>query len=188
MEQNLNELQKGEIRILKEYPDIIENIETLNLVLTPLEKWLFLYMVDKKLPATTRYIFSQTIVKLFYEVTSTHASQKPLKYSYLLYNFSEKRPYIDLDVRGKIREEFMKKNKPPTSITKTTGVIIKLLQKHNIHYPSYNKIESDLRKLESWGILRRRIDGKKVYWILNPPFYFKIKDKIKEILDKKLIQ
>lgn len=171
----MEEIQE-ELRIIKEYPDLKQNIEVLNLVLTNLQRWILKQILRVKRPATTRGLFTRMMMSLY----SKLANQYKIEDSELLINEDMPQKMVkDL----KIIADASIKEKNPSITYLVENVVKPHFKKYNISYPSYNKIEGDLNTLMSWGILSNYKNGIITYWIINPKFYLYFKDHFKKIIE-----
>ena len=202
MEPNLEE-----IKILKEYPYLKQNIEVFNHILLPLERWLFKRILQEKKPITTRKFYSIMMIDLIsFFLTDPRLSDVELSLDDIKYYGRVRKNLEKEDIKLIIVDDrflssdkkdlkdivisFVQQSKNfkgksggyPMSETDNISIIEETFKKFKVPYYSYNKIESDLERLEKWGVLITRKEGRKKYWIINPKFYHFFKNNIKQIL------
>jgi len=149
---------------------IIDNIDILNNILTPLE----MSIIDiLEQPRTVKEIRDYYIIELAED---------------LKLNLDKHKGIVQSDVYKKIgRGKFVQHPKYPhillrkyESIPKTSKELEKELKKRKIKIPSYEKFDNILLSLEKLGITARRYDTLKkgkFLWILNPNFLIVRKQK-----------
>ncbi|MFH1591986.1 MAG: hypothetical protein ABIB47_01320 [Candidatus Woesearchaeota archaeon] len=158
------------LKIVKEYPDLKNNIEVLNLVLLDLQKWLLRHMAIYKRPTTTRSFFTKIMNDLF----ARRIRGDPTGESDILESgITQKIPDRLVPEYAKRYNAALEDGTSPTNIVE--DIIKPIFNKHRLPYPSYNKIENDLKCLKDWGIFSNYRSGPKIYWIINPKFFLMFK-------------
>lgn len=141
---------------------IIDNIDILNNLLTPLELWI----IDTlKTPMTVKEIRDRYIIKRY--------NEEGIGWEEITKDIKPKRKIV-------LTAEFLEKLKLKVSIPKTAREAEKVLKKKRIRVPSYEKFDGILLSLEKLGITARRYDFLKKgkwLWILNPSFLIAKKKK-----------
>jgi DNA-directed RNA polymerase subunit F len=162
-EKKTEEKAKISIEVSPLSQKVLENIDILSSILTPLEN--IVINILKESPKTTNEIRSVFIFNLskHFNVTLTKEEIEKIK------------PYKETKI-SLFRSEYL------VNIPKASIYLEKKLKEKGIKVPSFDKFDYILNSLARLGIVGKRYDplkkGKRGFlWILNPDFLIALKEK-----------